>query len=213
MSLPRCSVLRLVWSLGFAVAALPLHSAGAAAPAPDFAQPLPAIAALAAEQHLPLTGIDPLSEKPDLRAGARRVSANRPAHARPRRTRLRRRRSAAHLAVGHRRPERTQFRSAPNRATRRRCLGSARDAGLSRAVHLLAQWHPRHERRFLFHRSKTAAADLRRHRCSPSRVTDTPGEAPRVARARRSPRAVEGPAAAATETWTRRARRGCRTAR
>jgi hypothetical protein len=69
MSLLQRSVLRLVWSLGFAVAAWPIPSAGAVAPAPDFAQPLPAIAALAAEQHLPLTGIDPFSEKPELRAG------------------------------------------------------------------------------------------------------------------------------------------------
>jgi len=69
MSLLQRSVLRLVWSLGFAVAAWPIPSAGAAVPAPDFAQPLPAIVVLAAEQHLPLTGIDPFSEKPDLRAG------------------------------------------------------------------------------------------------------------------------------------------------
>jgi len=58
-----------VWPLGLAITAFSIHSAGAAAPAPDFAQPLPAITALAAEQHLPLTGIDPLSEKPELRAG------------------------------------------------------------------------------------------------------------------------------------------------
>jgi len=69
MSLLQRSVLRLVWSLGLVVAAWPIPSAGAASPAPDFAQPLPAIAAVAGEQHLPLAGIDPFSEKLELRAG------------------------------------------------------------------------------------------------------------------------------------------------
>ena len=69
MSLLQCSVLRLVWSLGFVVAVRPIPSAGAVAPAPDFTQPIPAITTLAGEQHLPLTGFDPFSEKPDLQAG------------------------------------------------------------------------------------------------------------------------------------------------
>lgn len=69
MHLLQRSVLRAVWLIGLVAAASSLRATEAAAHAPDFAQPWPAIAALAAEQHLPLTGIDPSSEKPELRAG------------------------------------------------------------------------------------------------------------------------------------------------